>query len=423
MVAPPLFVGPPGHRRDNQSVRRHADEFPRGAGAIQATRISLPIHSGEIHDIASSGFLLWEPLDALQLRNYRISLAYWDLSCRLSELLAGTDDPVRWNANWCTFATWASKTVGSAIDRHPDADLLHHLLRALPPPLSQASIFVTERMLSDHHGAIYRALAIGNRLAFLEIATAVARFLDTFGPSRPSARVPSFDHYWRDIEKSLLDLKRLDPSWMESRAPDPQTLRAGLLAYKRALDRRGSDPDYCSQEIMLGNLLIVAYEQHRLQPYVLAALSPDAAHLLHRILRHPRKNPAHVGMLRAPISTAYAALVTRCSMALELPRGSSSTQYVMVGQGIPYLDKRSKTLYARRLEQLTLPELQAVWTRFDRSKRSRKGTRAEDWTRYHERMNFIANLFRSRQNDRHLFQAPWPAATQRRLLAGRLPQA
>src|SRR6185436_9966532 len=40
------------------------------------------------------------------LRNLLITQCYHDLSTGLAELLSGG------NANWCTFATWASKTAG-----------------------------------------------------------------------------------------------------------------------------------------------------------------------------------------------------------------------------------------------------------------------------------------------------------------------
>ena len=40
-----------------------------------------------------------------------------------------------WDANWCTFATWSSRTIGTCIDRQPEHGLIHHLLRRLPAPL------------------------------------------------------------------------------------------------------------------------------------------------------------------------------------------------------------------------------------------------------------------------------------------------
>ena len=68
-----------------------------------STRFSFPVPSqSEIADIiAASG----DP----SLRNLRITLCYSKLSLALAERFG------RGNVNWCTFATWASKTAGRFI--------------------------------------------------------------------------------------------------------------------------------------------------------------------------------------------------------------------------------------------------------------------------------------------------------------------
>src|ERR1700730_12510026 len=113
MVARKLYVGRLGDRRDGKLSRRHAPDLPYGPGERVAEPITLPISTDQIPLVASSGFPLWEPLDVLQLRNHRITLVYSDLSKRLAKCLAETADRTAWDANWCTFSTWSSKTIGT----------------------------------------------------------------------------------------------------------------------------------------------------------------------------------------------------------------------------------------------------------------------------------------------------------------------
>jgi hypothetical protein len=77
---------------------------PKEALAAAAEPVDLPISADEVRTIASRGFPLVEPVEAMQLRNRRITLAYGDLSVRLAALLARGG---RRQANWCTFSTWS----------------------------------------------------------------------------------------------------------------------------------------------------------------------------------------------------------------------------------------------------------------------------------------------------------------------------
>ena len=132
VVARRLRIGRAGRRSDARLRDRHSVDLTTASAHAQAAPISLPITRDEVVVIASAGFPLWEPLDTLQLRNHRITLAYGDLSHQLSRLTAGNDDEGPGDANWCTFATWSSRTIGTCIDRKPEHGLIHHLVRRLP---------------------------------------------------------------------------------------------------------------------------------------------------------------------------------------------------------------------------------------------------------------------------------------------------
>jgi hypothetical protein len=418
VAARALYVGNAGRKADARIQTRHAVDLPDDARAVPVT---LPISRKEVAVIASAGFPLWESLHTLQLRNHRITLAYGDISHQLARLIANSDDEELWDANWCTFATWSSRTIGTCIDRRPEHGLIHHLVRRLPSPLRSVFFAMAEQLLCRGHGAIYRTLAIGNRLVFLEVGTAVSHLVACFGSTGRGDDPGGFDAYWGDVQIFLDGLRRLDPSWVATPAPDTDTLRAGMDAYYRA--RTETDPKARAELVLLGNLLVGAYEQTRVEEYLTATLSFFTTSWLNRLMRGP--NPgvcAAVGRgLAAPVSTLYALFATRFFLALDLPTPDGMAE-LMVGQPVPPLDAADGELtFPDLLRHIANPELQAVLTRYDLSDRTARRTRARNWARFADRMNYITNLFRSRQRTPSLFTQPWTAAQEVALLAGWLP--
>jgi hypothetical protein len=95
---------------------------------------------------------------------------------------------------------------------------------------------------------------------------------------------------------------------------------------------------------------------------------------------------------------------------------------LMVGRPLPPVDTADRELiFPEVLRHIANPELQAVLTRYDLSDRNASRTRARNWARFADRMNYITNLFRSRQRTHSLFTQPWTADQESALLAGRLP--
>src|SRR5688572_18232435 len=64
-------------------------------------------------------------LSDLTLRNLFITQGYHELSGALSRMLGSS-------ANWCTFATWASKQAGQTIRREDLERFLEHEIRTVP---------------------------------------------------------------------------------------------------------------------------------------------------------------------------------------------------------------------------------------------------------------------------------------------------
>ena len=208
------------------------------------------------------------------------------------------------------------------------------MVRHLPGPVKGVVFAILERLLSRGHGAIYRALAIGNRLVFLEIGTTVSHFVDSFGPHADDAPSPTFDTYWSEAEAFLDHLARLDSSWVVADRPDPRTLRAGMEAYHAALSENNDQAK--AELVLLGNLLLGAYEQTRVDTYLTATLSFFTLSWLHRIMRGPKRGfVALFGRgLAAPVSTLYALFATRFFLVIELPEGPGSIS-LKVGRPIP----------------------------------------------------------------------------------------
>jgi len=421
MVARTLRLGRAGRRADARLRDRHSVDLTTESAHAQAAPITLPITRREVTVIASAGFPLWEPIDNMQLRNHRITLAYGNLSHQLSRLTAGSNDEAARNANWCTFATWSSRTIGTCIDRQPEHGLIRHLMRGLPPPLRHLFYGFAEALLCRGHGAIYRTLAIGNRLVFLEIGTAVSHFLECFDSEGSGTSDPNFEAYWSDLAEFLTGLRQLDPSWLATTPPNPQNLQAGMRAYFDAITE--TNPKAKAELVLLGNLLLGAYEQTRVDGYLTATLSLFTTSWLHRLMRGPK--PGFVALLgrglAAPVSTLYALFATRFFLALELPSPGGMAE-LMVGKPVPSTSGSSRQLaFPETLRHIGNPKLQAVLTCYDLSDRRYNKTRARDWASFADRMNYITNLFRSHQRDLALFRSPWTPDQEASLLAGMLP--
>jgi hypothetical protein len=139
-------------------------------------------------------------------------VAYAYLSRRLSSLIGG-DDESSWDANWCTFAVWSSKTIGDSINEDPDSAGFARALFPMPAAFRQPVIQIMERLVSGGHEAMYRSLALGNRFVFLEIATAVTRLL-AFCEAQLTEHDEAFDECCREIVTAISKLQQLDPSWV-----------------------------------------------------------------------------------------------------------------------------------------------------------------------------------------------------------------
>src|SRR6266508_1677883 len=243
-----------------------ADRFACDALFVAATKAPSPPDVDEVKRITA----IANPV----IRNLEITQCY-------SRLAAAVAVRRCEGANWCTFATWASRQAGGTIRGE---DLLDHLElclgrhRELLHPVQSSWRWVLRRGLFQRDSRLGRltaelhtpfdafelasdAVARGNKKVFDEIGLEFARYLQECPPdTRPdSAEFRSF----------LEGLRPGDP-------PDGQDyLRRAFTRYQQQAFE--TNPKRRAELIVLANLEIGLHEQTRLQPQIREAL--DAAYV------------------------------------------------------------------------------------------------------------------------------------------------
>jgi hypothetical protein len=306
------------------------------------------------------------------IRNLQITECY-------SRLAAGVGAG---GANWCTFATWASKQAGCTI-RGEDLDAalrrelgrnasLLHPIRSFWRRLLRRGLFDRESRLG---GVIWRlhtpfdafelasdAVARGNRKVFEEIGREFARYLTLdFGTFMEGLQDPELRQAFTHLE-------------------------GGRATGDREL-------------IVLANLEIGLHEQQRLQPEIREALDAATApsqSLVVRIFGWP---------LQRQLTRLSREVITGSFMVLTLPGAALSL--------------------ARHLD-ITLaapsnPELVGLIARFEPTPPAVDNCGAHDWSELHQRMHYISHLFRAYDTDPELAGPPFTPAQVKLIQAGRLP--
>ena len=342
------------------------------------------------------------------MRNRAITAAYFELSTEMVRRFPGA-------ANWCTFATWASRQAGVTI-RHEDLlEALRQRLRgsaALRRTFMEILAVMTHRQIDlvelvthaiGELGPLRRAgdaVARGNRKVFEEIGLEFARFVGRFDAMAAITDV--------DFSDFVSRLRDGDP-------PDGQRLlRQAFRAYRSAAMARNAQER--AEWLLFANLSIGYHEQVRLQPEIREAL--DAAVIdkealvtsildalrahepqLHGVLRN--RVPLVTAPLRAlarrvaaEVSAIVRAVVTEHLMTLRL-----DTVVVRLGQDV-------QQVCPPELQRLQAPELLQLMTAVDPDPNGPRGSGAEDWADFAQRMHFIAELFRAWQHDERVFAAP-----------------
>ncbi|MCB9121351.1 MAG: hypothetical protein H6640_16620 [Caldilineaceae bacterium] len=360
------------------------------------------------------------------VRNLQITQCYFELSTAVASRIGP-------GANWCTFATWASRQAGQTIRKEDLARTLEAKLRYGPAaaPLPEgaagdaapaATVDETIWQVLDPTAPFDRAgdaVARGNLKVFAEIGHEFARFCATC------------------LENDAYDGAALDAFCAGLRPGDPPDgqhyLRAAFARYYDA--RFEPDAGRRAQLLLLANVEIGFHEQTRLQPEIVAAMEApviDPRQLRDRVLaalfpaerwsirlrrawdrlrgRPSPVDPA-VDRLVALVRDEARFLISDQLMAIELPQATR----LRLGR-----DLRAE--YPASLQAITEPALRDLLARIDPTPDTTRASGAADWGDLADRLHFILELFRCYQEWPPLFDAPFTPAQVAALKGGSLPK-
>jgi hypothetical protein len=364
-------------------------------------------------------------------RNLQITQCYHELSAAMVTRVSG--------ANWCTFATWASKQAGQTIRKEDFTRLLENAMRSAPARAQAApDVAASAQALGSHQNAeevqetvwdvinpltavdrASNAVGRGNKKVFEEIGHEFARFCTAC------------------LNDSAFDAEKIDRLCAELRPGDPpdgqQYLRQAFARYYQAFFE--SDATMRAQLLLLANIEIGFHEQTRLQPEIAEAM--NAALIDHKEFRlrlikalfpqntwwvrlrlfllklfdRPRPLDAALDNLFTEARRLAHAIITEYMMTIGLPRNV----ILRLGEDVP-------AEFPPSLQHITLPDLQALLARIDPTPDSPRESGAIDWSALPDRLHFIIDLFRCYHESTDLLEPPFTAEQVAALKAGRLPE-
>jgi hypothetical protein len=359
------------------------------------------------------------------LRNLLITQCYHDLSKELSRVLGAS------NVNWCTFATWASKTAGRFIRNDEIPALFRKLLEdshgfrnghkrlskglfALHPETSLPEfglLGVAERIVDDVSGQI----TAGNLKVFSELAPVFARFIHLFDSGKLDDRA---------ADQLLASLRGGSSS-----RNGQSMLREAMESFIAAA--RESDPLRKAQHMMVANAQTGLHEQIRLQPFIAGSLNAPIEDTLGAIwdnhglpAEHP--NPSFFDRVHALWDRLGAALVHDAEKvwgmfsAEELMTLAVPGQVLRLGNSLPPV--HGKALYPRDLIEIRNEEAYDLLEQYNALDPHLQGdVGADDWSALAQRMRYILALFRSRQQESSMLLQPFSDTQVAAIWANQIP--
>lgn len=346
------------------------------------------------------------------LRNLQITQTYSEVNSALSGLLG------RKNVSWCAYATWASKTAGQFIrkdnldhiidDFLRDKNLVKEMLSSIPGAMTWFGWKVKiddsflAKTLNETAQEASQQVAAGNLLVFAELAPLYEKFINSFSDAG------SFSQEKLDEFLSVFDDEK------ESK----EKLKRAYSCYYQAIFEE--NPKAKAELIFLANLLVGYHEQIRLDPAINKSIAAPIEQVLRKKLLSSMDRwiestiPRLFYYLLLPfLKSRIAPLVDRLAerwrvittgelMKIEVPEG-----HLDLSEDIPTVPCKSTGVFPKELETIENPELQQILKQLDFTPDSLEGSGAKDWGKISDRMNFIADFFRTAQQDEKLFTPPF----------------
>ena len=334
------------------------------------------------------------------LRNLRITQTYHELAMDMADLLGQE------NASWCAFGTWASRTAGLSIRGESAPAIVRtavNFARRVPPrfPAIGGSFGRVVQQVSEN-------VAWGNLLVFQDLGPLFVKLIEDLGrpePVGPPVTPPA------SATPEVLVVERCVASLRAGSAEEggQDLLISAVRSYGRAYS--ATHPGERAEHVLLANLYVGLHEQIKLQQPIAQALSWPM---------DTRRTPPP---LRRQLQRSWESVVTRQLMELRLPAADFTVTRRLVSQRIGSDIGRTPggARFPATLTHLKNLELKALLYDIDRTPNTLLGSAADNWRMLGDRMNFVADLFRARQQERHLFQTPFTAEQTAMIRGGGIP--
>jgi hypothetical protein len=356
-----------------------------------------PVMRFSVDDIASEK----DPV----LRNLLITQRYHEFAVQLRDAGIGED------ATWCAFAVWASKTAGATIRGEvlpknaekailDNAEVQGFLQRFNHGITGWALTHLSHDHLAQAVKAITEdvsaSIADGNVLVFAELAPLFTDLLAAHGAADPP--------------NPQVTTKAFAPTERVLRAADDTAgVATAFGAYRDALFA----PPGRATMVLQANTLAVAHEQQRLQPAICKALDAAISDTLRKVVENdvvrfvPTSQARRVfdGLmddLCRVLDQAWSEVLTESLMQLV-----TASETFDLHRDVPKFRGHMFPVDLVDLSGTAAADAVATW---DKTNGTGSPSGADNWTELPKRMNFIVNLFRSRQRDPDLFKPPFKAS-------------
>jgi hypothetical protein len=359
------------------------------------------------------------------IRNLEITHCY-------SHLAAAVAARTGQGANWCTFATWASRQAGRTIRGEDLLEHLGHRLRQrrelLHPVASlwrwllRRGLFQPETRLGrltaqlhtpfDAFERASEAVARGNEKVFEEIGLEFARYLHECRPDAP----PNSEA----LQRFLDGLRPGDP-------PDGQRyLRQAFTRYDR--QRFEAEPAARTELVVLANLEIGLHEQTRLQPEIREAL--DAPYVTNKdlgrgLLEALFPRAAGWRAIRRPAAAALGLLgssVQRVASGIAREVITESFMVLSLPGRVLALGAHLEDAYPEMLREPRNAELNELLALFEPVPPALDDCGARDWSVLQERMHYIVHYFRAFHTREDLGHPPFAPEQVKSFRRGIVPK-
>ena len=364
------------------------------------------------------------------IRNLQITQCYHELSAALTWRTGMV-------ANWCTFATWASKQAGQTIRNEDLARLVESRLKSSPSTQQAAESFAATASLQGQNqfeDAGHLALRAGN------FTTAIDRASDAISRGNTKVFEEIGGEFARFYATCLLDptpddekIARFCEELRPGEPPEGQSyLSQAFTHYYQALFEK--DVKTRAELILLANIEIGFHEQTRLQPEIAESLNAGLinflqftrpmfasifpmsgwfalAHLyLRRLIGRPTALDLAIHTLLAAARSHLRQTITEIMMTISLPSGVILRLGKDLADGFP-----------DSLKEITNPELRHLLQKHDPTPNSPIDSGVLDWADLPDRLHFIIDLFRCYQENQSLFLQPFIPEQVQAFRDGRLP--